>query len=537
MPIKAYPQRWRNYILLEALPSGGMADLYLAKQGGGPSYSRIIVIKKIRDGYSKDKNWLAMFHNEAQVLMSLQSPHVVQTFETYLDDPDPYLILEYVDGFSLKDIFDFFYIKNQKMNLSVTLEVLRQCAQGLAHAHNYRDASQGISRPIIHRDISPHNILLSHHGYIKIIDFGLAKSEFLDNHTATGILKGKLTYMSPEQYQGHKLDAKTDMFSLGIIAWELLTGKRLFQSNDVASNSNLERYIKNEYQIPSLAHVKEFPPEVEQLLLKLLTRNPRDRMDSSSLLGALTQIQAQYALPTGPQQLEKFIATYFKEQLNEKRLRLAKLSETTTISSQDFSHITHVSTAPKRPNYAWALPVFLSLSAGAFFYYQNNKKAQRNVAEPQVSVRPIKQISPEKILSERSQDPSMNSKKTGPSLDNTRLPASSPSMGAGGDFIKIMDFFRQFQEAIETESDPVWQAWANINKIDASKRPHERMGAFHRLSGEERSKILQSLNAFSEAFNAAKSDPEKISLIQGQEPTMKQLPSIPLKPRQRKFDN
>lgn len=336
-----YPRRWKNLILLAPMPSaGGMADVFLAKQGAGLSLSRLVVVKRIRAGFRSEIVWLEMFKNEAQAMLSLKSPHIVQTFDAQFSDEEPYLVMEYVEGPSFKELFDQLQKSKSQIPLNMFLELLKQCAQALQVAHEFKDPQLGVLSPIIHRDISPQNMILSVEGYVKLIDFGIAKSNALPGMTQVGQVKGKLTYMSPEQFEDRPLDGRTDLFSLGIVFWELLTQQRLMSDTATSQEPTIAKIVKGNLKIKSPQDLTGVPPPIANLVMKLLNLNVEQRFASArQLIGEIENLQLTYKLEKNGESVKDFVAMHFSHSINTKKKFLQQLLQAANFNRETIGNV------------------------------------------------------------------------------------------------------------------------------------------------------------------------------------------------------
>lgn len=219
-------ERCGPYQLLEQLGRGGMADVYAAYRSDtkGPRYA----LKRLQRKWSFDPQLRAMFESEARLATTLNHPNLVRVYEAGEDFGLPFMVMEYVDGVSCAKILRKVASDGERFPAAPALVICAEVLKGLIHAHSAKDES-GVPLGIVHRDVSPGNILISRSGRIKLTDFGIARSTQIDHHTDPGQVKGKFGYMSPEQVMGdEELDARSDLFSLGVVLAEMLLGRRLF---------------------------------------------------------------------------------------------------------------------------------------------------------------------------------------------------------------------------------------------------------------------------------------------------------------------
>jgi serine/threonine protein kinase len=267
------PLPFGKYLLLDRLNVGGMAEVYLAKVFGHQGGDRIVALKRILPSLLADQEFVGMFIDEARIAVQLDHRNLIQIFELGRQEDNYYIAMEYVSGCDLRTIIDRSKKRSQPLSIAHAIYVIGELAAGLDHAHRARDRS-GDSLEIVHRDVSPQNIVVSRDGRIKLIDFGIAKAATGQPATQVGILKGKFGYMSPEQARGQPIDRRSDVFALGIIFYELLTGLRLFAGE--ADFAVLERVRRAEIVPPRRAN-PAIPQEIERIVLKALAREPDDR--------------------------------------------------------------------------------------------------------------------------------------------------------------------------------------------------------------------------------------------------------------------
>ncbi|MEO5666459.1 MAG: serine/threonine-protein kinase [Bdellovibrionota bacterium] len=272
-----------DLVLLEKLAAGGMAEVYRAIQQGYGGFEKVVAVKRILPHFASDEEFKNMFVMEAQLSGLLQHPNVVQVFSNGESEGYLYLVMEFVDGKNLRQLL----ARADKQKVRIPIEcacfVLAEAAKGLEYAHSFVDQRTGQGMEIVHRDMSPQNIMLSYDGGVKIVDFGIAKAAARSEHTRAGVLKGKFGYMSPEQAQGMPIDRRSDIFALGIIFFELLTQRRLFSHDDDMRTLQLIR----ECNVPRPSKYNpSISPALDRIVLKALAKNRSDRYATASELYA-----------------------------------------------------------------------------------------------------------------------------------------------------------------------------------------------------------------------------------------------------------
>ena len=272
------PIPFGKYYLLERVNIGGMAEIFKAKAFGVEGFERLLAVKKILASIAEDEAFINMFIDEAKIAGQLNHPNIAQIFDLGKVDDSYFIALEYISGKDLKTIFERARRLGEKVSIPRICYILMKICEGLGHAHQKKDA-QGAALHIVHRDVSPQNILISYEGEAKIIDFGIAKAQGKTSQTQVGILKGKFSYMSPEQVRGLHIDHRSDIFSLGIVLYEMLTLERLFLGE--SDFDTLEKIRKVEMSPPSLYN-PHIPKELEDIVLKALAKSPEERFQSAA---------------------------------------------------------------------------------------------------------------------------------------------------------------------------------------------------------------------------------------------------------------
>jgi eukaryotic-like serine/threonine-protein kinase len=335
-----------NYVLLKRIGSGGMAEVFLARPASASGNGRVMVIKRILPHMADDPVFVNMFRAEVQVMMGFSHPHTVQLHDFGEVNSQLFIAMEYIEGKSLKQIISTFKKKNEAIPVPMVLSLIAQAAAGLNYAHRFENKVTGEIFNAVHRDISPQNLILSYDGNLKVIDFGIAKADSgLTEQTRTGVIKGKVAYLSPEQVLGNTLDGRADIFSLGIVAWELLTFKRPFSEendNELTIMGKIENCDKT--ILPPSSVNTEIPREVDALIMKALKKHPSDRYSSANefqtaIRGVMKQLYPDYAYAdTG-----ELTRALFENEIARERAELRELNEMAQQSlTPDPSSVTRV---------------------------------------------------------------------------------------------------------------------------------------------------------------------------------------------------
>ncbi len=308
--------KFGRYLLLEQIGQGGMADIYKAIVGGVANFTKVVVIKKIHLRLSSDPVFVEMFVREANMVASLQHSNIVQVFELGEADGQQYIAMEYIHGRDLRRIMARANKMGVKVPLEVALRVVSEVAKALWFAYNAKDP-YGKPMKIIHRDVSPSNVMVSFAGEVKIMDFGVAKAATY-KEKETGRLSGKLGYMSPEQIKGKPVDHRSDIFSLGIILFELLTLHRLFAGkSDLRTVMNVQKADIDS----KLKQHPEIPNEVQDILRRFLAKDPDDRYQTAQeVIADIKAYTSKAGLPQDTNIISGFVRKLFAEESQEEIL-------------------------------------------------------------------------------------------------------------------------------------------------------------------------------------------------------------------------
>jgi tRNA A-37 threonylcarbamoyl transferase component Bud32 len=270
-----------EYLLLDSVAMGGMAEVFRAKRKGVEGFEKIVAVKRILPHLSRNKGFVEMFIDEAKMVAGLSHPNIAQIFELGKIEDTYFIAMEYVDGNDLRTILGRVRDKGIIPDVDLAALVASKVGSALEYAHRHRDA-EGRELRIVHRDVSPQNILISREGEVKLVDFGIAKAAIKASHTDSGSLRGKLMYMSPEQAWGRPIDNRSDIFSLGVVFFEMLTGRSLFVGD--SEMSILER-VREARVIPPSSLNPAVPIELEVVVTRALRREPEERyQDASEML-------------------------------------------------------------------------------------------------------------------------------------------------------------------------------------------------------------------------------------------------------------
>src|SRR5687768_11307149 len=277
-----------RYTIAERIDAGGMAEVFRGVAESIQGFKKNVAIKRILPSLTKNQKFVSMFLDEAKLSLFLQHANIVQVFDISKTPDNAYfLVMEYVDGCNLKALIERQKQKGKRLETAHAIYLMIECCKALNYAHSLENPETNEPLNIVHRDISPPNILLSKNGEIKLVDFGLAKANSQIESTDPGVVKGKFSYLSPEAASGVNVDHRADVFAVGIILWEMFTGRRLFYGDTDYQTVELVRQAR----IPSIAALNpEIEPELEGIVRKALARDPEERyQNAADLADALAQ--------------------------------------------------------------------------------------------------------------------------------------------------------------------------------------------------------------------------------------------------------
>jgi serine/threonine protein kinase len=313
------PIKFGNYLLLERIAVGGMAEVFVAKAFGVEGFERLLAIKKILPTMGEDSEFIHMFVDEARIAVQLAHANIVQVLELGKHDENLYIAMEYISGRDLRQLMERFRKRQQPLPVPQACLIVAEVCEALDYAHRKRDA-QGRPLGIVHRDVSPQNVLVSFDGEVKLIDFGIAKAESRLQKTQSGILKGKFSYMSPEQVKGLPIDGRSDLFACAILLWELICGEKLFAGE---SDFAILEKVKAAAVPEPRSRNPACPPELQAVILKALAVDPDRRYQSASELHdelmRFTVIDEAHMF--GSRQLAEWLRDAFKAEYEKEQKR------------------------------------------------------------------------------------------------------------------------------------------------------------------------------------------------------------------------
>lgn len=394
------PRHLGRYEIVGKLASGGMAEILLARLTGPSGFERPVVIKRILPHLHGLSEFVDMFLDEGRIAARIGHPNVAQVQELAREDDELYLVMEYLEGESAAGLARRARARRTRLAPALCAYIVAEACAGLHAAHELR-SPEGKPLDLVHRDVSPQNLFVGYDGTIKVLDFGIAKAAGRITTTEAGTLKGKFEYMSPEQAAGQPLDRRSDVFSLGIVLYELATQRRLFKRG---SQTETLRAVCDDPIVPPSELVEAFPAELEAVCLKALARDPDARYASANdfrraLLGTLRTIDAS-AMPE--ESLSTLMHELFDDRIEEKHEMLAHMrdgitpahvpaadveeEELPTVEAELRSAIrTRLAEPARRARWPWIAAVVL-IAAGAAFVMTSRAPEEEPTAIPHVEI-------------------------------------------------------------------------------------------------------------------------------------------------------
>jgi serine/threonine-protein kinase len=282
--------RLGKYQLLRKLATGGMAEVFLAKTDGPMGFEKLLVIKRILPHLAEDPQFIEMFLGEAKLAAQLNHPNLVQLFDFGQAEGSYFIAMEYIDGPTLRLLLSRARDLQTPISHALAARIVSSAAEGLAYAHDFRDQVTDEPLHLVHRDVSPDNILIGRSGAVKLVDFGIAKARGQSHHTQAGTVKGKVAYMAPEQLRGEPLDRRVDLYALGVVLYELCTGRMPFEAS---SDASMVRAVLYDAIVPAVRRVPTLPRPLQVILERLLARNREARYPDCRTLHADLEVFIQ----------------------------------------------------------------------------------------------------------------------------------------------------------------------------------------------------------------------------------------------------
>jgi len=333
----------QRYRVIERLESGGMAEVFRAESEGLQGFRKQVAIKRVLPHLSQKKKFISMFLDEARLSAQLSHSNCVQVFDIGVGDASFFIVMEFVDGANLKAIAEHLKKVGRDFPVEAAIYIALELCKGLAYAHELTDAN-GAALHIVHRDMSPPNVLITKHGEIKIVDFGLAKANSQLEKSEPGIIKGKFSYLSPEAAMGQDVDARTDIFAVGIILWELLSGQRLFLGDtDFQTVKKVQAA-----QVPNIVEInKKVPQELERIIARSLARDPAQRYPTARALGMeLSKFMFRFGSAVSTFDIEQLVHSAMKERQRYRPQQQSIIDKLIEEALLEFTSLTDDKAAP-----------------------------------------------------------------------------------------------------------------------------------------------------------------------------------------------
>ncbi|MEO1334607.1 MAG: serine/threonine-protein kinase, partial [Myxococcota bacterium] len=319
-----HPVRYGRYLLLDRINVGGMAEVFRGKTAGVQGFERIVALKRILPNIAADPDFVQMFVEEAKLVVQLQHANIAQVYDLGEAEGTHYIAMEYVSGTDLRSMWDRARGRNRLLPIAMSCYIMQRVCEGLDAAHRKRDDAGG-EISLVHRDVSPQNILISYEGEVKLIDFGIARAANRVSKTQAGVLKGKFGYMSPEQVRGVELDNRSDIFACGIVLYELLVGDRLFLGE--SDFSTLEK-VRNVEMVPPTRLNKNLSPHLERIVMKALARTREDRYRwANEMAEDLQRYLFATNQPFARTDMQRYMQQHFRKEMGEERERLERYKQ------------------------------------------------------------------------------------------------------------------------------------------------------------------------------------------------------------------
>lgn len=313
-----------SYVLAQRIAQGGMAEIYLGKAVGEDAFQRIVAIKRILPHYSTDKEFVQMFRNEAHICKRLQHANIVQVYDFREVEGSWAIIMEHVDGVDFRTLLSACESQKNSISVPMALYIIAQTARGLHYSHIKTDEVTHQPLGIIHRDVSPQNILISYQGEVKITDFGIASAEDKLTETRPGVIKGKYSYMSPEQVAAKRLDGRSDIFALAIVLWESLAMKRLFTGKTEVETIRKVQNCEITRNLKDLN--KDVTDELSEIVMRGLAKDPKKRFQTAAQFekALLKYLNSKYP-GFSPSDLGDFLKSIHAKKFTESKENKRKL--------------------------------------------------------------------------------------------------------------------------------------------------------------------------------------------------------------------
>ncbi len=392
-------KKFKNYVLVEKIGIGGMAEVYQAVQMGVLGIERIVALKSILPQFSTDERFMQMFMREGRIALQLQHPNIVATYDFGVEGGIYYLAMEFIEGWDLRSLRKKVDAEDETIPLAAAIYIIQSVLKGLGHAHNLRDI-EGMPLNIVHRDVSPGNIMITTSGVVKISDFGVARATAGDFTLGTSIA-GKVSYLSPEMVEGKIVDRRADIFSVGVIFVELLTGERLF----TGSEFEIMKKIREGYA-EKFVESRKFPEPLKKILFKALATNRDERYSSAEeFLSDLNSFVFKHLFQNVEEEFKNFISNFEPviKQRGFDRKEVERIFENIRVVEKD---------KKKSSVLLLFLLLFFLIAGGGYYLWRKNfssiegkavKKLENVVRVVKPEIYPQKTLQPENKVEEKLQ--------------------------------------------------------------------------------------------------------------------------------------
>lgn len=323
-----------RYRVVDDIGVGGMATVHLARMDGAGGFQKWVAIKRIHPHLVENEQIIKMFLDEARIAASISHPNVAQVFDLGSHEDTHWIAMEYLHGEPLREVLRHVMETGPALDAPLAARIIADAAEGLHAAHELR-GKDGTPLNLVHRDVTPHNLFLTYDGVVKVVDFGIAKVTGRLSSTQAGTLKGKIAYMAPEQIRGRDIDRRADIFALGVVLWELTTGRRLFRMDtDLETVERVQACVVP----PPSSMAYDFPAQLESIVMTALRKNPNDRYQTArDFSRALQQYLMQSSQFVGPEEISAYVAELFGDRIRQRDAHLKWAADVTkTLSFEHF---------------------------------------------------------------------------------------------------------------------------------------------------------------------------------------------------------
>lgn len=386
-----------KYRIVTELGSGGSADIWLALAQGPNGFNKLVVLKTLRSELLSDTHLVRLFLEEARLAARLNHPNIVQTNEVFVREGRPVIVMEYLDGVAMSELLER-QRHMRALSQGMLLRIVSEALSGLHAAHELTDFD-GSSLSVVHRDVSPHNLFVTFAGQVKVLDFGIAKFSASGEVTETGIIKGKLRYMPPEQINAEPVDRRGDIYSMGVILWETATSRRMWP--DLNEGTIMKRILSGEVPPPSSVN-PQVDARLERIIERALRLDPNDRYSSAlDMQSELDDFALSLGTPVRNRSIGRDLSGMFQDLRVERARsidhRVAQATESVPPEETPFS-VAHPSKQPKSPSpdesshVSWVAAFFVGVTIfGALLVWrQSESLATSPPFEKELSAQPVK---------------------------------------------------------------------------------------------------------------------------------------------------